>query len=192
MKAFVINLDSRPDRLEEFKKNNLPFAVERFSGVVADCGENGCTNSHLTLLRKHKHETPFVIFEDDCMLLQPWSVIESAMKQLPKDWDALWLGATVRTPLKRYSENLFRLRMGYATHAIIYNSERMIDYILKRHNTPSGINLDVFYSRVLQQQYNCFIMYPLAATQRKSYSDISKQEVDFTEYIESSYKKFVQ
>lgn len=192
MKAFVINLDSRPDRLEQFKMNNIPFDVLRFSGVISICGEDGCTNSHITLLRKYKDQTPFIIFEDDCMLLEPWSTVENAMKQLPEDWDCLYLGATVRTPLKRYSENLFRLKKGWANQAIIYNSKRMIDFILNNHNTPSGKNIDIFYSKVVQQQFNCYIIYPLVATQRKGYSDISKQEVDFREYIENSYKKFVQ
>jgi len=192
MKAFVINLDSRPDRLELFKQNNLPFDVERFPGVVASCGEDGCTNSHLTLLRKYRDETPFVIFEDDCMMLESWGIVEKAISQLPQNWDCLYLGGTVRTPLTRYSDNLYRLKKTWTTHAIIYNSKRLINYILHKHNTPSGINLDVFLNNKVQQRFNCFITYPLVATQRNSYSDISKQHVDFETYIGESYKRFVQ
>ena len=191
MKAHVINLDSRPDRLEQFKTNDFPFDVERFSGVICERGEDGCTNSHLTLLRKNRNNTPFIIFEDDCMLLEPWTTVEKAMSQLPEDWDALYLGATVRTPLSKYSDNLYRLKKGWTTHAIIYNSKRIIDYILNKHNTPSGINLDVFLNKEVQKRFNCFITYPLVATQRNSFSNISNQFVKFEEYIGNSYKKFV-
>ena len=192
MLAYVINLDSRPDRMEEFKQNKFPFEVHRFSGIVANTGEDGCTNSHLSLLQQNQYKTPFAIFEDDCIMLEPWETVIKAMKQLPANWDALWLGATVRTSLNQYSENLYRLDKGWATHAIIYNSRMMIQYILKNHNTPSGKNLDIFYHRILQKRFNCYITYPLVASQRSGYSNISNQEIDYNAYIMESYKRFVK
>ena len=40
--AWVINLDHRPDRLEAFQKQNFPFHIERFSGIIDKDGEVGC------------------------------------------------------------------------------------------------------------------------------------------------------
>jgi hypothetical protein len=191
MKAFVINLDSRPDRMESFKKNQFPFEVERFPGVVASCGEDGCTYSHLAILKQQK-EFPFVVFEDDCEMLQPWSLVEKAMEQLPENWDGLWIGTNPRRTLHRYSENLFHLRRSYTSHGIIYGSKRMVDYILKNHNTPSGKNLDIFYCHVLQNMFKCFVVYPLAATQLSDYSDIAHVDTGNRELLIDTFEKFTR
>lgn len=175
MKAIVINLDRRPDRLQKFYDNNalyLPFEVERFPAIEASCGEDGCTASHLEVLRQQT-EFPFVVFEDDCVLLQPWRKIYNAMFQLPPKWDALWLGANPRKKLLHYSTNLRVLKEAYCLHAVIYNSKEMVDFILENHNTPSGKNLDIFYRNVVQKQFRCFSIFPIAATQLSDQSDIA-------------------
>jgi hypothetical protein len=172
MRAFVINLDDRPDRMVLFNKNEFPFPVERVSAVKRTVGSEGCVLSHFSIMEKQK-EFPFVIFEDDCVLLKPWSFIEEAMKQLPPDWDALWLGGTLDAPLTRYSENLFRLRKVYCTHAIIYNSPTMIEYILNNFVTSSGRKIiDVFYYRDVQERFNCFLTYPMTTMQAGGHSDV--------------------
>lgn len=191
MKSYVINLDSRPDRLIDFQKNKFPFEVERIPGVVASCGEDGCTYSHLQILEKQK-EYPFIVFEDDCEMIESWDVVEKAIKQLPPDWDGLWLGVNPQNHLVRYSANLFYLKQAYTAHAIMYGSKRMVDYILKNHNTPSGKNLDIFYCHVLQHQFNCFVTYPLVATQKPGLNDISETYVDYSKEIIEGYKKFIK
>ena len=152
MKAYVINLDERPDRMVEFNKNIFPFTAERVSAIKTEIGADGCAQTHLKLLGEQT-EFPFIILEDDCKMIEPWSLVEKAIKQLPSDWDALWLGATLDAPLERYSENLFKLRKAYCTHAIIYNSPRIVDYILNNFYTSSGRKIiDVFYYRDIQDE----------------------------------------
>jgi GR25 family glycosyltransferase involved in LPS biosynthesis len=189
LKAYCVNLDTRPDRWESFQKNEFPFVVERVSGVVASCGEDGCTKSHLNILAKQR-EYPFVIFEDDCIMLEPWSVVEDALNQLPYNWDALWLGATLRKPITRYSENLHILRDAYTTHAIIYNTKRIVNFILERHNTPSGKNLDIFLKKEVQKRFNCFITRPMCAVQKSDWSDIAKVHTVNELEMMDNYKKF--
>jgi len=189
MKGFVINLDRRPDRLREFYKNKFPFPIERFSAIDGTCGEDGCTMSHLSVIGSQT-EFPFVVFEDDCDMLRGWDAVETAMSQLPPDWDALWLGATLYKPLRRYSKNLYILKKAYALQAIIYNSKRMIDYILKNHNTPSGINLDIFYHYHVQKLFNCYIVHPLVAGQKSGMSDISKKTQEHNDEIIPRYNKY--
>jgi hypothetical protein len=172
MKAFVTNMDYRPDRMVTFAENNLPFPVERVSGIENGDGALGCSLTHLGILEKQKY-FPFVILEDDCKFIQPWSLVETAMSQLPPDWDALWLGGTLDTPLKRYSENLFRARRIYCTQAIIYGSQRIVDFILSNfaHSTGRKI-IDVFYYRDVQEKFNCFLTYPMTTIQYGGYSDV--------------------
>jgi GR25 family glycosyltransferase involved in LPS biosynthesis len=172
MNGIVINLDSRKDRLAEFMKQEFPFPVRRFSGITAVKGEDGCTYSHLAVLNI-QHEFPFVVFEDDCIMLHPWSMVQQCMAQLPQNWDALWLGGNLTRRLQRYSSNLFRLQGAYCLHAVIYNSPKMVNFILDNNNTPAGKNLDIFYHDRVLPKFNCYITYPMIATQRDSYSDIN-------------------
>ena len=190
MKGFVINLDERPDRMEQFEKNKFPFKVQRYPAQHGYCGEDGCTYSHLALINSQlfTHE-PFVIFEDDCVLLQPWNMVEEAMSQLPDDWDALWLGANLRKPLVKYSKNLYRLRDAYGLHAVIYNSRKMVDYIIDNHNTPTGKNLDIFYRKEVLKRFNCFITFPIMATQLSDWSDIAQVTTNnFDEIVHNYYQ----
>lgn len=190
MRAICINLDERTDRWEQFKKNNLPFEVERFSALRGSCGQNGFTLSTRTVLSQQT-EFPFVLFEDDCVMLERWMVVERAIAELPKDADALWLGATLTQPLERYSDYLFRLKRAYTTHAIIYYSKRMVDYILGL-DVPSGVNLDILYFQEVQSKFNCFITNPICATQSDGFSDVSGQEMKFHDYIIETYNQFTK
>jgi len=181
MRAYVINLDSRPDRMVEFEKNRLPFSVERISATPHENGATGCLLSHFKIF-KHNTEYPFVVFEDDCKFVQPWSLVERAMGQLPEGWDALWLGGTLDAPLKRYSENLFHLKKAYCTHAIIYNSPQMIEYILSNFDTFAGRKIiDVFYRNDVQERFNCFLTYPMTTIQAGGYSDVMNRMQDETD-----------
>lgn len=187
MKAFVINLIDRSDRMTDFQKNSFPFEVKRFNAIKTDPGWLGCTASMLEIIKRQKR-FPFVIFEDDCLLLESWSVVENAMIQLPDDWDALWLGATLMRPIERYSENLFRLKEAFCAHAIIYNSRKMINYILNNFGeyfktSNQRRTIDVFYAYHLQEKFNCFIVSPLVATQRAGFSDIEKRDIDYQQII---------
>lgn len=198
MKAYVINLDDRPERMSSFKKNNFPFDVERVSAVKTNDGAVGCMLSHFNILKAQTH-FPFVIFEDDCVMVAPWDDVEKAISQLPSDWDALWLGATLDTPLKRYSDNLFRLKKAYCTHAIIYNTQRIVDSILKTFDgfSPTITKqkaIDVFYYEEIQRDFNCFITYPMMALQGEGYSDIMKRTPrdDEYEWRKDCYNKFTK
>ena len=189
MRAFVINLDHRTDRLESFYKNKFPFSVIRVSGIHTSPHGMGSTETHIRILEEQK-EFPFVIFEDDCVILEPWSVVETAMSQLPDDWDALWLGATLTHYLTRYSQNLFKLKNAYTTHAIVFNSQRLIDYVLDYYKTDGKVVNDVLYYKI-QDKFNCFITYPIVATQYGSLSDVFGTFQPQTIILES-YKKYTR
>ena len=191
MRGFVINLDSRPDRLKLFREQKFPFEVKRVPGITALRGEDGCTGSHIGILREQR-EFPFVIFEDDCKLLHPWSMVEEAMKQLPRRWDALYLGANVKKHLTKYSENLYVLKNAFALHAVIYNSKSIVDYVVREHKTHLGHNLDVFYRLNVQRKYKCFITHPMMATQCSDVSDIGGIQTNNEEVLMHNYIKHVR
>jgi len=181
MKAFVINLESRKDRMVDFRKNNFPFEVKRFNAIKATPGWVGCANSHLAIMREQK-EFPFVIFEDDCVLLDSWDKVERAMIQLPVDWDALWLGASQSRIIGRYSENLFTMRDVYCHHSVIYNSQRIVDFYINNYY-QSGLPIDAFSASVVTYNFNCFLLDPMITRQIVGFSDIENKVVDYAPWF---------
>jgi len=194
MNAFVINCKNSTERLRLFYQNEFPFTVTRFEAL--ECTTPADRDfvsglSHLVVMTKQS-EFPFAVFEDDCILLHPWSMVEKAMSQLPKDWDALWLGATLQKPIQRYSPNLYRLHSGHALHAVIYNSKPMISFMEKNFTRDKYKVLDVLTAYSAQKEFNCFITYPIVATQRSCISDINGRFLDNYNEIVNSYNKYIR
>lgn len=185
-KAYVINLDSRKDRLKEFTSQAFPFVVERFSAITGESGVKGCRASHKVILDKG-NELPFVVFEDDCKMVQDWSAVTRAMTELPENWDLLYVGANLNKPLKQHSEHLFYLKDAWTTHAIIYGSQRVIDYIKK--NMPiDETPIDVFYSKSVLTNFNCFLVSPMVAIQRDSFSDVQNHNSNYEQLMLDNFK----
>lgn len=194
MKGFVINCKDSTERLKLFYENSFPFTVEPFvalEGTTPTDRDYVSGLSHLAILQTQT-EFPVAVFEDDCVLLKPWSFIEESMSQLPSDWDALWLGATLQAPIERYSPNLFRLTKGHALHAVIYNSPIMIDYMVTHYNRKDFKVLDVLTAYHAQLKFKCFVTYPIAATQRSCMSDINGRFLDNYSLIIDAYNKNVK
>jgi len=185
-RAFCINLKDRADRWDEFIKQSLPFLVEKHEAVKDSIGWYGCRLSYLQVLKKI--EGVSLIMEDDCLFLKDWVFISHVMDQLPKDWDMLYLGATLNEPLQKYSENLYKIQKGWTTHAILYNGRKVPDFILENESRVKKI--DVFIANYVQPVFKCFITYPLCATQRPSYSDVINRNQDYA-VIKERYDKYV-
>lgn len=188
MKAYCINLRKRQDRWirvqQEFKK--LSIKPMRFLAIYNNVGHLGCIDSHLELLHQVKEDGIFMVLEDDVLALGSWEDIQRSIDQLPPDWDMLYLGATLTKPLERYSENLFRLYGGLTTHAIIYNNQNGVcDFITANHDSPQ---VDVFMMRV-QEEFNCYLAYPLLISQMPGKSDIVNRYTDYSE-IRETYEKY--
>jgi GR25 family glycosyltransferase involved in LPS biosynthesis len=168
--------------IEEFPK--LDLQVEFFDAIWHKKGHKGCILSHIACL-KQADGFPFMVLEDDVKIIGKKKHLEKAIEQLPEDWDILYLGATLTKKLKKYSPNLYRLTGGLTTHAIIYNSQRVVDYII--NNAESGKQIDTFMMKV-QDKFRCFITYPMIMTQQPGFSDTCNQFTDY-EIIQRSYKK---
>jgi hypothetical protein len=194
MKGFVINCKNSTERLRLFCENKFPFDIEVFEAIEGKTpSERDYISgiSHLTIMNKQK-EFPFLVCEDDCILLQLWDIVDRAIDQLPEDWDALWLGATLQSPITRYSENLYRLKNGHALHAVIYNSPAMIDYMTRNFTPDKYRCLDVLTAYSAQKLFNCYITYPICATQRSCMSDINGKFLDNYNIIVDSYNKYAR
>ncbi len=194
MIAYCINLQDRPDKWEQVQPElgKLNINVLRWNATKLNPGYDGCRESHLALLEHARYTYPdelIMVLEDDVEFVTqfPWHDIKQCLEEVPHSWDVLYLGATLNQPLERWSSHLFRLKKGWTTHAMIFNNQNgVIDFILE--NRGGEHKIDVFYANVLQENFKCFISYPLIANQRNGYSDILKQNVRNGDYIRDFYK----
>lgn len=177
MKAFVINLIPRPERLTEFKKIEFPFDVEVYQTTKNKNGSLGCIESHLALYNKFEDGIN-IIFEDDCEQISDFGVFYDALQELGDDWDMLYLGGMINGELIDVGKNnVKKLNCGWGTHAIAYNGKKISNfmsnfdsqYILTRRR-----NIDTFLVHEVQKNDNfkTFITNPQIFKQRDGFSDV--------------------
>ena len=189
MNTYCINLKNRRFKWAKVQKEAAKLDIEpiRFEAVFNTNGHLGCMLSHTELLEEIKEDI-FMIIEDDILTLGTREDLDKAIEQLPDDWDMLYLGANLSEPLERFSDNLFRLKGGKVSHAIMYNNQNeVVEYILENHHIP----IDNFFAEMAQNRFNCFITYPMICTQDPGYSDTIRWWKDYEE-IEKSYKKYAR
>lgn len=190
MNTYCINLKNRPERWQAVQKEckKLNLKVERYGAVKRTIGYQGCMASHIQLLQRIKHQGIFMIIEDDFKVIGTRKQLDKSILELPDNWDMLYLGAsfpTTATPLVRYTDSLYRLQGGLCTHAIMYNNQnRVAEFIL---NNLKQVHIDVVFMKQVQPKFNCYITYPMIATQQEGFSDIVNRHTDYSE-ITRSYK----
>jgi len=192
IKVFCVNLNDRPERWAEVQEEVkvIGVEIERFPAIKRNPGWQGCLFSHLALWEKAKPLGIWMTIEDDIFFLTGAKQnLEAAIGQLPEDWDALYLGATLFRPLERVSENLLRLKCGWTTHGIIWNNQNgVVDYILKY---AEDWKIDVLLADKVQEKFNCYMCFPMVATQRPGWSDIVNHHTEYRE-IMNRYKKYTK
>ena len=193
MKTICINRHDRKDRwnkaLLEFDK--IECNAERFDAIIKSPGWQGCRDSHLAILEQNKTEQTFMVLEDDVAFMpDARKNLDRAILELPYYWDILYLGCNPLEKLEQYSDHLYYLKKSYTTHAIIFNNPGMIDFILSQIGKIRKI--DVFYSDVIFEKYNCFVTYPLVAAQHNGVSNICKGTTNYFNTITNNFKKFTR
>ena len=173
----IIHRADRPERVDVLQREFMLQDINGhiFSAIVGDLGWEGCRDSHLAVMKKCKSLKTFAIFEDDVKFLHPFSSLDIIMKQLPKEWDCLYLGGNPQKPQERYSLNLFRCTDTLCTHAIIWHNRKggVINYILDHKDEIKKI--DVFFRNEIQTNFNCFLTDPLICTQWQYQSDTCRR-----------------
>lgn len=182
IKKVVLNLDSRPDRLQEISDELNRVGIsdwERFPALRHPIGWKGYNNSISEIFRKYRNEPLLLLFEDDC-LFEETKHIEDAIKELPDNWDALWLGSNLQSDhFNKVSDHLYRLENGWNTHAILL-TKKFRDWCLENWS-PSMIVFDEWVRLNALSKRECYVIYPMAAIQRPSFSDIQNVHADYTD-----------
>lgn len=197
----MINLDSRPDRLEQFEKDLNPIfdikPIRKPGEIFREApgpwwnGAVGCMLSHFNILQAAELlKTNVFIFEDDALPIteNPAETLEYACNELETiKWDMFYMGANILRPFHQVTEHLAKLTHGQSTIAYGVNKKflrTLMGYIDLQHiNKP----IDVIYADNVIPNNNCYITVPMIITQRDSYSDIEQMRVEYNRYLESRY-----
>lgn len=184
LKTYVINLDRRPDRLNELK---LPISWERFSATdgqkytespVKERGWRGCYDSHLRLINKLKNEESnyFLILEDDVEVCDNFiEKLERIINELPKEWELLFLGGWNVGDKTKYCEGIDIANKVYCMHAYMIKSE-LIDKLINKFSSRI-YKVDVLLAELLPE-INSYICNPTIAWQRPGFSDIENRKTN--------------
>jgi len=187
-----INLDRRPERWEAMKVNFERLGVRSIERLSAIDGESiivperlshlrpvdyACTLSHLTAVKKASDtgNPSVLIFEDDCLFDPAFEEkFPEYMRQVPEDWDMLFLGGYhFETPVS-VSRNVVRARMTLTTHAYAVRQSIYTDFIELNETPPAIVDRN---NTILQKKFNCYCCEPNLVGQLAGYSDLMGKEM---------------
>ena len=187
-----INLDRRPERWEAMKVNFERLGVRSIERLSAIDGESvivperlshlrpvdyACTLSHLTAVKKafDTGNPSVLIFEDDCLFDPAFEEkFPEYMRQVPEDWDMLFLGGYhFETPLP-VSFNVVRALATLTTHAYAVRQSIYSDFIELNENPPAIVDRN---NTILQKKFNCYCCEPNLVGQLAGYSDLMGKEM---------------
>jgi hypothetical protein len=192
-KAVCINLASRTDRylqsLDEFERWGI--SVDWLSALTGNNGMHGLHLSNQKIFRHFRGQS-LLVLEDDVVFNRPLTALQNAYGDLPADWDMLYLGGNANRPQFRYSTWLYRANGILTTHAILY-SAKMTQWLADNMEVPEIVDrqntIDVWFAKVIQPKFNCFIAYPQIAGQRFGFSDICGMDINY-KYFNNQSKKY--
>jgi GR25 family glycosyltransferase involved in LPS biosynthesis len=188
MKAHVINLKHRRDRLTQIKnqceKESLDFVrheavngQKQFFDVIPSKrmrGHAGCQQSHMNLLSSVKGSSDWhLILEDDAVLIEGFKdKAKHIIDTLPKDAQMCYLGGNTYLyddSIEDYNEELVRAFKVMATHCYIIKDsaiDSMLEVLNRRYHKVDVCMMDFQLENVVYMTKECL------SWQRESMSDI--------------------
>jgi hypothetical protein len=200
----LINLDSRPDRLQrslgELARQGVGDCVTRLSAVRHDNGLFGCSVSHLEAVRHARRQgwQSVLILEDDIRFAAGFAhEAPPALHDLAaRDWGIFQFGAMIEPCyVQTVSPHLFRFWRGHAAHAVALHARTydflIGDYICELDRGNWDQRMHVPFDEYLNNRLACFFpaygSRKLLISQHSGRSDTWGHEVDYRSLIERSY-----
>jgi hypothetical protein len=188
MHAYVINLDSRPDRWADAQ--SLPFELERFPAIACDPGWLGLNQTMHALFTAKYTGQPMLVFEDDAIMVRDRGWFDVAVGELPDQWDMLMLGANITGDIVKHSDYLAKVLGAWTTHSVLYSApfiERMI-----RELPGVDLVIDEYFRTVIHPEGRSFVVRPMVCYQRPGHSDIQNVHQDYTGVFETSNSRMMK
>jgi len=183
-----INLDRRPERWQRMQRalaaQNL--AVQRFSAIDGNnvalphnwmhtAGAYGCLLSHVQVVREARNAgaSSVLIFEDDAVFDPQFKEkFAHFIKELPDDWDMLFLGALHKDEPVAVSEHISRITKANSTFAYAVRNTVFDEFIELNSRAEHVLDMN---SYLLQQRFNCYCFMPNLVWVESEYSDVQNR-----------------
>lgn len=196
--VFCINLDRRPDRLENFNKQVEKYNLGNYTRISAVDGKlltpkekNGrLQDGELGLLLTvekiidysiKNNYNQILIVEDDCLFLEDIKNTNEYFAYLPDDWDLLYMGGNHNTHIgvptpKKINTKIVKLHHTYSAHFVgIKNT--VFDVFQQKLNIKNE-PIDVSLAHI-QKLFNAYSFYPAIVKQYSNFSDIQNKLIDY-------------
>lgn len=190
---FYINLEKRVDRKIHIENELKKLGIDqpnRFNAIETTCGIVGCGLSHIKVveLAKQNDWDWVCIFEDDLQILDVDLLKSRVSDLINENFDILLLSGNNYQPFIDYDKYV-KVNRCFTTGAYIIKKHYYDTYIenlkestelLFKYNSPDLFALDV-YTHKLQQKDNWWLIKPICAIQKPSFSDIN---MDYADYVD--------
>ena len=211
-KIFIINLDSRPDRLKNITDDLQKHSIvnyERFSAIrpTADMlnttykrylnkhaelpyriGALGCMLNHIGIIKiaKEMNYKKILILEDDCEIINDniINIINDSLCQLEEINNKFMMLYLSGNHKRKYEQKSKNVAKINRTYTThsYIVTENAYDIILHDLNECRS-EIDYYYARIFHPKYDCYCTIPSLTTQKKGYSDIFNRNVDYSNCI---------
>lgn len=162
---------------ESLNNNFERTIIGEYMGRTFAKGEICCTLSHITAIKiaKTLGYKNILILEDDVELSDNFlEMIDNLEKQLPENWDQIYLGAIVSGLGDKISENIYKINTDsmMGTHSYLLNSSvyDLVSNKLLGFNTSTDGEFNILH---INNILNSFIYVPFLTYQYDGYSYIS-------------------
>lgn len=196
-KSYIINLNTRPDRLKSALAELWKIGVypERFEAHTGDTPFLAFNSSQYHCIKKAFEEgwQHFTIYEDD-VVFKDYGHAEQALNELPMDFDLFYLGANLigsdimnfKKP-EKHSQHIYKLYDAWQTHAICY-SRHAAEWILQHWDYTKAPTYDEWLRSVAFRFLNTYIIAPQICYQNPGHSDIWGTQVKTDHLFEQGNK----
>lgn len=206
--TFVINLKTRPDRLEHANKEfeKLGIKPNIFNAIQTKDGAVGCTMSHIKCLElaiEYDYDRIFICedditFTDAYTLKRSLGFFEKKTKK-QKNWDVLIIGGNVVKPYEKIDDYCLKITNCQTTTGYIVNKKYYKTLLenfrtgvqkLLTTNNKREFAIDIYWKQ-LQAIDNWYLLYPLTVTQYENFSDIEKKDTNYNHLMLDPHKDWL-
>ena len=204
--VLFINLDSRIDRRTHFESQfrKIGLQPQRFAAIRNADGAIGCSMSHVACMElaiKNGWDHVLVC-EDDATIINPGQLVHQFNQFLARfgdAWDMLLLGGNNYQPFQQVAPEAVRVGNCQTTTSYLVRRpyfERLLanfkEGLRKLKAEPAeqpSYAIDQYW-KLLQRKDRWYLIVPIAVIQRPDYSDVSGQQVDYSDVMTQVNKKW--
>ena len=138
-------------------------------------GAYGCLLSHVEVVREARESgaDSVLIFEDDAVLAPDFQDrFAGYFKEVPDDWDMLYLGALHKDEPIRISEHAGRITKANSTYAYALKRTVFDEFIALNSRAEHVLDMNSYQ---LQERFNCYCFMPNLAWVEAEYSDVQNR-----------------